>query len=181
MFKVDTPYEPATPIFRATGYDQRYMICCTEVHCVRVHWFGRSLLCCGEDECPACQESWQQRSVLYIAVLAPGGKRGLLELPLSCANRLESAFARENCCGRIICIKKQGSGMEVSMEFSDAPRDERVPAVEEDVIKDQLCRVHGLPRRAHFADLGHWQSDVKAVAKKKLQFALQQALSRDEH
>ena len=177
MFNASTPYEPPTPIFRATNYEQRYLLCAEQVHVVRVHWFQKSLLCTDTPDCPACQEAWQERTVVYVAAVAGGGKRGLLELPLQCAAKLEAAQERKELLGRILSVKRGATAINCEIEFLPVPAEGRVRAMESDDVKDQLCRVYSLPRKRDFNDLGKWQQEVKAVARKRLSFALQSTMT----
>lgn len=128
------------------------------------HYVGRTKLCVGEPECPACFTGNVVRWYGYLPVHQAKRGIGLLELTPRAAESLETSIDSANFYGWAITAAK--SSQRMPLTFSDAKhlgksRFQEVPIAQ---VEQHLCRIWQLPIPKRGETGAAWQLRLRQAA-----------------
>jgi len=162
--------EEPRPIYRVSAGETRlFHILSDRVTGVNTHWFGRSYLCIGAPDCPACFAGVEQRWTGYLPVADHRGNRGLLEISASGGELWERRLSQGKLFDSVAKIERPSRFACVRVaELRPAAKPVGTPIEPEEAYR-WLMRILGMPARRPNEQFPEWVGRVRVAAQAALQ------------
>lgn len=157
--------EPAIEIIRLKPGERRSLFLLSATwYGANTHFLGRTKLCVGEPDCPACFSGNVPRWYGYIPVHQAKRGLGMIELTPRAAESLESIMNQPSFYGWAVTAFKPSQRMPIV--FSDPKHlgKSRIQEVPTDQVEQHLCRIWQLPTTKRGEDVAAWRTRLRQAA-----------------
>jgi hypothetical protein len=171
MIRSETPLaEPRVDIWRITpGATVSCFSLASAYTGLQTHWYGRTYLCPGTDDCPGCHASVPLRWIGLLPVLDRSKAFRLLELSAQSAQHFDRCSNDAHGLLHVAMSVNKGRRFD-PLKITDWRKIENSPHAEVSChsVIDQFARILGLPRLRPGEAVEQWEGRLQTVASARL-------------